>query len=84
MKKGNRKEILKIANTLMRKKLELKGKRIYEQDNNLLINIKNILFSELAIALNTTSEAIDKKIISLIAESMIDSNYSELGKDVKK
>ena len=80
VKKGNRKEILKVANTLMRKKyeLDLKGKKFYEQDNNLLSNIKNILFSELAIALDTTSEKIDEKITSLIAESMGENAYKEL------
>lgn len=72
VKKGNRKEILKVANTLIRKKyeIELKGRKMYEQDNNLLNNIKNILFSELAIALNTTIEDINEKITRLITESM--------------
>jgi CarD family transcriptional regulator len=69
VKKGNRKEISQIANTLMRKKYkaELSGKKLYEQDSKLLTAIQNILFTELAMSLNTTFEEINEKIKSLIA-----------------
>lgn len=85
VKKGNRREILKVANTLMRKKYEteLKGKKMYGQDNNFLNNIKNILFSELALAFDTTFEAIDERITSLIVETMEEETYKEIGKDVE-
>lgn len=85
VKRGNRKEISKVANTLLRKKhnAELKGKKLYEQDTNLLNNIKNILFLEIAIALDTTFEAINERITSLIIESMEDGAYKEIGKDVE-
>jgi CarD family transcriptional regulator len=71
IKKGNRKDIAKIANTLMRNKyrVESVGRKFYEQDNKLLIIIKSTLFAELAMSLNTTFEEINEKIISLIAIS---------------
>lgn len=71
VKRGNRKEISKVLNTLIRKKYEadINGKKLYQQDSNLLIYIKNILLTELAMALNTTFDAIYEKIIRLIAES---------------
>jgi CarD family transcriptional regulator len=72
VKTGNRKEISKIVNTLMRKKIELEisGKKLYESDSKLLIFIQKILFTELAVSLNTTFEAIHEKIISLINENV--------------
>lgn len=68
VKTGNRKEISKIVSTLMRKrhKAEINGKRLYLQDNRLLTFIQNIMFTELAMSLNTTTEAIYEKINSLI------------------
>lgn len=71
VKTGNRKEITKIVNTLMRKKYiaEVNGKRFCEQDNRLLISIKNILFAEIAMTLGTTIEDINDKVISLISIS---------------
>jgi len=65
---GNRKDISKIVNTLMRKKQESErnGKKISEQDRKLLTATQKILFKELAIALNTTIEAIFDKTNSLI------------------
>jgi CarD family transcriptional regulator len=71
VKTGNRKEISKIVNTLMRKKngLEIEGKKLYESDNKLLTFIQKILFTELADSLNTTFEELHEKIISLINEN---------------
>jgi CarD family transcriptional regulator len=85
VKSGNRKKISKVANTLIRKKheAELNGKKIPEQDNRILNNIKNILFLELAIAFETTFEAIDERITSLIVETMEEKTCEEFGKDVE-
>ncbi len=71
VRKGNRKEISSIVNTLMRKKYkaDISGKKFYEQDNKLLVFVQDILFKELAMALNTTVDAIYKRITSLIVVS---------------
>lgn len=68
---GNRKEICKIVNTLMRKKheSEINGKKLNEPDNKLLAFVQNILFTELARSLNTTFEAIHEKTTRLISEN---------------
>src|SRR3954453_20955357 len=60
VKTGNRKEISKILNTLMRKKFDAdrNGKKIGDPDRRLLSSIQNIMFKELAIALNTSFESI--------------------------
>lgn len=62
---GERKEIAKVINTLMRKKIdvELHDKKMNEQDRKLLINAQNLLFKELAISLNTSYEEINEMII---------------------
>lgn len=67
---GNRKEIAKVVNTLMRKKIEaeLHERKLYEQDRKLLNTTQNILFKELAISLNTTFEEINEMVIRLIKE----------------
>ncbi len=71
LKKGNRKEISKMVNTLMRKKYraDINGKKLYKQDHELLDFAQNILFKELAISLDTTFEAIYEKITNIIVES---------------
>ena len=71
VKKGNRREISKILNTLLRKKqqVELNKKKLSEKDSRLLEFVQNTLFSELAMSLNTTSEAIHEKVISLLSEN---------------
>lgn len=68
---GDREEIAKVINTLMRKKieLELQEKKLNEQDRKLLINSQNILFKELAISLNSSYEDINDMIIGLIKEN---------------
>ncbi len=68
VKTGNRNNIAKVANTLIRKKheLEMKEKKFGEQDKHLLISIQNILFKELAISLNTTYDAIVEEVNSLV------------------
>ncbi len=68
LKQGDRTEIAKIAITLMKKKFELESnsKKFHEKDKKILQNIQNILFSELAFILNTTSEEIEGQINSHI------------------
>lgn len=69
IKKGNRKEISKVLSTLIRKKheAEINGKKFYEQDSKLLKFIQNILFTELAMSLNTSYEDINEKVVSIMS-----------------
>ena len=71
MKTGNRKEISRIVNTLIRKKYKTEnaGKKFHERDQRLLSCAKNILFAELAIALDTTNEDIEDRVNEIIANS---------------
>lgn len=64
IKQWNRREIVKIANTLMRTKIDLEknGKKFHEKDKKMLLDIQSILFSELAFSLDTTSEEIAKTV----------------------
>jgi CarD family transcriptional regulator len=65
---GNRMDIAKVANTLLRKRheIEMASRKFYEQDSRMLSSIQNILFKELAISLNTSPEAIVEKIKSML------------------
>ena len=71
LKEGNRMEIAKIANTLMKKKVELdsNGKKFHEKDKKILLGIQNILFTELAFILNTTLEEIKDQINGYISNT---------------
>ncbi len=73
LKEGNRMEIAKIANTLMKKKVELdsNGKKFHEKDKKILLGIQNILFTELAFILNTTLEEIKDQINGYISNTKI-------------
>jgi CarD family transcriptional regulator len=64
---GNRKVIAGIANTMMKKGLELteNNKRLYDQDRKLLLTIQSIMFKEIAMSLNTSFEEIEEKVNSL-------------------
>lgn len=66
---GNRMDIAKITNTLLKKKQEVEkdGRKFYEHDSKLLLSIQNILFKELSLALDTTTEKISKKVYSMIS-----------------
>nr|WP_106782457.1 CarD family transcriptional regulator [Lysinibacillus timonensis] len=70
IKKGDRFEIAKILNTLMTKQLEEErnGNKVSNQDLKLLTSIQNILLTELAIALDTTSEDIYNRLVNCIQE----------------
>lgn len=67
---GERKEIAKVINTLMRKKidLELHDKKINEHDRKLLMNAQNIFFKELALSFHTSYEEINEMIINNIMD----------------
>ena len=73
IKTGDRRQISEIANMLMRKhhELNMKQKKLYEQDRKCLKTIQDILFVELAMSLNTTVEKISKKITNMINEQAI-------------
>lgn len=71
IKKGNRRDIAKIASTLIREKIKIEasGRKFHEADKRMLTTIQDILFSELAYSLDTTSEAIYEKVMSYIEEN---------------
>ncbi|MCF3944846.1 CarD family transcriptional regulator [Oceanobacillus alkalisoli] len=65
---GDRDDIVKIANTLMRKQKEAKvnKERMYDQDQKMLEEIQRIMFQELAASLDTTVERIIERINKVI------------------
>lgn len=68
VKTGDRIEIAKVINTLMRKKdeIERSGKKFAEYDRKLLASTQNILFGELAIALKVSIDEIHSQINDLL------------------
>ncbi|MBT2681278.1 CarD family transcriptional regulator [Bacillus sp. ISL-35] len=68
---GDRMEIARLINTLMRKKIEAEQneKKLYEQDRKILDTTQTILFKEIAIALNTTVERIHEHVTRLLKDS---------------
>lgn len=73
VKRGDRKEISDIANTLMRRKhqVESSGKKFHVRDSKLLTNIQDILFAELAYSLDTTNADIAEKVNGYIVEGLL-------------
>lgn len=71
VKSGNREEICKVVNTLMREKIKIEAttRKFHEKDRKILEYVQNILFAELAYSLNTTAEAISEEITRLITEN---------------
>ena len=67
---GDRKEIAKVAITLMRKKREatMDKKKLDDDDRVLLANIQNIMYKELAAALDTSYEEISNKVKHMISQ----------------
>jgi CarD family transcriptional regulator len=67
---GDRKEIAKVAITLMRKKREANGNKmkLHDHDQVLLANIQNIMFKELALSLDTSYEEISNKVKRMISQ----------------
>lgn len=68
VKRGNRREIVQIFNTLLKvkNKVEDNGRKFYGNDKELFNNIQKILFGELAIALDSSFEEIDKRVMNII------------------
>ncbi|MEH7379464.1 CarD family transcriptional regulator [Bacillus sp. JJ1533] len=77
---GDRKEISGVLNTIMSKKyeFELIDKKLSEHDRRLLLHIQKILFKELAITLDTSVKAIEKKINQMIAYKMSKASHYEV------
>lgn len=69
---GNRKEIAKVVNTLMRKQIELENsdKKLYQKDETLLNDTQNILFEELAIAMETSYKQIHEMVLNKIQKAV--------------
>jgi CarD family transcriptional regulator len=70
IKDGDRSEIAKLANTLMRQDIEcrMNNRKLYEQDRRLLDTIQNILFKELAASLDTSFGKIYEQVNNMINE----------------
>lgn len=68
---GDRKEIAKVAITLMSKKREADSdnKKLHEHDRALLAYIQKIMFTELAVSLDTSYEEISNKVKSMISQA---------------
>ena len=64
VQQGNRKDIAKVINALMKKKIELKAidKKLHKKDEDLLRQVQNILYKELSIALDIPKEEVEKRI----------------------
>lgn len=79
VKTGNRKEISKVVNTLMRRKrkIEISGKKLNDKDKQLLNHVQGVLFMELAISLETTYEEIYDKAQSLIRSGSVEADFAE-------
>ncbi|MFA1822003.1 CarD family transcriptional regulator [Virgibacillus oceani] len=71
VKTGERKDISRIANTLMRKKSELRKnkQKMSEQDRKLLESIQHILFQEMAVSMDTSMEEISEEVDSMIKQT---------------
>ncbi|WP_373895434.1 CarD family transcriptional regulator [Virgibacillus natechei] len=66
---GDRKEISKVVNTLMKTSLEAirNQQKMNTQDRDLLTNTQNIMFMELAMSLDTSFDDINQKVNSMIS-----------------
>lgn len=71
LKSGERTEIAKVANTLLRNKLNVEevGKKFHEKDKKLLASIQSVLFTQLAFSLKTTVDLVEEQIIKHIKEN---------------
>lgn len=72
IKSGDRRGIAGIANTLMRKSLEasLDKKKLYSQDREMLDTIQDILFKEMAMALNRSYEEIAEQAEKMVSSQL--------------
>lgn len=64
VKAGDRKDIAHVLKTFLLKTTEadLNGKKLYAQDRKLFNSTRNILFRELALALDTTMKDVEKQV----------------------
>lgn len=76
IKTGNPLNIASLVNTLSRKEIELEnnGKKLSSQDFQVLQQVRQILFEELALSLSTTTDTISDRVHQLISQSTDDSN----------
>ncbi|MFC2948882.1 CarD family transcriptional regulator [Virgibacillus sediminis] len=65
---GDRREIAKVVNTLIRRKREAERehKKLLDQDRHLLANTQNIMFKELAVALRISAEEVADEVNRMI------------------
>lgn len=70
VKTGDRREIAKVVNTLLRERVSARvdERTFYAQDRKLLENIKESLFQELSIALGMDFEELRNQIVQTIEE----------------
>jgi Transcriptional regulators, similar to M. xanthus CarD len=73
---GNRQEIAKVINTLMRQKhkVELNHKKLSQQDLHMLNNTQQILFNEIAISRDTSYEAVLDEVSGIMQGELIHQN----------
>ncbi|PWU70351.1 CarD family transcriptional regulator [Gracilibacillus dipsosauri] len=69
---GNRQKISNILNTLMKREIKAKenGHKVSDLDHKLLESVQNIMFSELAVSLDTTYEEIASKVNNMIRQTV--------------
>ncbi|MFF3925493.1 CarD family transcriptional regulator [Paenibacillus lactis] len=69
IRSGDREEIANIINALMRQKqkAESNNKKLNQQDQVMLASAQNVLFQEMAIALDTSYESILGKVNGMLA-----------------
>lgn len=72
VKSGNRRGIAGIANTLMLKSIEAKmnKKKLFSQDREMLDTIQDILFKEMALALNSSYEEIAEQAEEMVSDQL--------------
>lgn len=65
---GDRQNISDVVNTLRKKKdaVEKEGRKFGQADLKMLTSVQNILFSEIAISLDTTVEDVEDRVARLI------------------
>ena len=70
MNTGDRKQIAKVVNVLMRKEIE--DSKLYVQDRKLLIRAQRMLFKELSLSLEKPHEEISELISSFLKEHQLE------------
>jgi len=77
IKVGNRKNIARIVTTLMKKnhELKLKDRKLYDQDRKMLTTIQNILFKEMAVALDTSFDNIFEQVDKMVKKQLVKKQY---------